>query len=482
MSALLAARSVVPTYERRAPESTLLYKILQTQWRTFEAELNAESVCDAGGLPAFVHAEFESYLRCGIAAHGFVRVRCNDCGDSRTVAFSCKRRGFCPSCIGRCMNETAAHLVDDVLPHVPVRQWVLSVPHRLRYAMAHDPALTSVVCKEFLSAVTRWIRWRLRKQKVRGLMKTGAATAIQRFDSALALNVHFHALVLDGAYSLNAAGKPQFHAVAAPDDEDVGEVAMRVYTRVAKLFDVDQDAVGVREPAMAAMAAASLRRMVATGSRRGLPIRRLKAGQTPVASLLGKTCAEVEGFNIHANVRVAANDRVGLEALCRYIARPPLSDDRLQERDDGTLSLRLKRAWSDGTTHLLLSPGELIEKLIPLIPRPRSHTMRYHGVLAPASGWRAAIVPRRQVPEDARVKQPPHKGKCCQRIPWAALLMRVFKIDVLACGRCGGRMKVLAAVFKQNAVEGILDHLGETAYAPLVAAARAPPDDQTDWL
>ena len=60
--------------------------------------------------------------------------------------------------------------------------------------------------------------------------------------------------------------------------------------------------------------------------------------------------------------------------------------------------------------------------------------------------------------------------------------MRVFKIDVLACGRCGGRMKVLAAVFKQNAVEGILDHLGETAYAPLVAAARAPPDDQTDWL
>jgi hypothetical protein len=232
---------------------------------------------------------------------------------------------------------------------------------------------------------------------------------------------------------------------------------------------------------MAAMATASLRRMVATGSRRGLPVRRLKTGQKPVTRLLGKTCAEVEGFNIHANVRVAANDRVGLEALCRYIARPPLSDDRLQARDDGTLSLRLKRAWSDGTTHLLLSPGELIEKLIPLIPRPRSHTMRYHGVLAPASGWRAAIVPRRQVPEDVKVKQRPHKGQCCQRIPWAALLMRVFKIDVLACGRCGGRMKVLSAVFDQNAVQGILGHLGEAAYAPVVSAARAPPDAPTDW-
>lgn len=373
------------------------------------------------------------------------------------------------------MNETAAHLVDDVLPHVPVRQWVLSVPHGLRYAMAHDPALTSVVCKEFLAAIAKWIRWRLRKQKVHGLLKTGAATAIQRFDSALALNVHFHALVLDGAYSLDATGKPQFHAVAAPDDEDVGEVATRVYTRVAKLLDADLDAVGAREPAMAAMTAASLRRMVATGARRGLPIRRLKSGQTPVARFWGKTCAEVEGFNIHANVRVAANDRVGLESLCRYIARPPLSDERLQERQDGTLSLRLKRPWSDGTTHLLLSPGELIEKLIPLIPRPRSHTMRYHGVLAPASGWRSAIVPRRQVCTDATGKQAPHKGKCCQRIPWAALLMRVFKIDVLSCGRCGGRMKVLAAVFNQHAVEGILKHLGEKAFAPAVLAARAPP-------
>lgn len=132
---------------------------------------------------------------------------------------------------------------------------------------------------------------------------------------------------------------------------------MRVYRRVAKLFDDDLDAIGFREPAMAAVAAASLRRMVATGSRKGLPVRRLRTGQTPTPRLLGRTCAEVEGFNVHANVRVAANDRVGLEALCRYIARPPLSDDRLQEREDGTLSLRLKRVWSDGTTHLLLSPG-----------------------------------------------------------------------------------------------------------------------------
>lgn len=73
----------------------------------------------------------------------------------------------------------------------------------------------------------------------------------------------------------------------------------------------------------------------------------------PQPRFRGRRCAEVEGFNVHANVRVAANDRRGLETLCRYIARPPLSDERLQERPDGTLSLRLKRPWSDGTTHLV---------------------------------------------------------------------------------------------------------------------------------
>ena len=82
MSASLAARSLVAIYERRTPESTLLYKVLQTHWRTFESELNADSLCDVGGLRSFVRSEFESFLRCGITAHGFVRVRCNDCADS----------------------------------------------------------------------------------------------------------------------------------------------------------------------------------------------------------------------------------------------------------------------------------------------------------------------------------------------------------------------------------------------------------------
>ncbi len=149
-----------PPHERHRPEESLLYKTLQRHWRTFQAEAEREH---EGGLPRFIVAEFEAYLRCGILAHGFLRARCQECGDSRLVAFSCKRRGFCGSCICRRMCDTAAHLVDNVLPRAPIRQWVLTVPHGLRYAMAHDPALAGAVLRAFMGAVSWTLRRRARK-------------------------------------------------------------------------------------------------------------------------------------------------------------------------------------------------------------------------------------------------------------------------------------------------------------------------------
>jgi len=98
-------------------------------------------------VPRFVERELRAYLRCGLLAHGFVRLRCSACGECRLVAFSCKGRGFCPSCVGRRMADTAAHLVDRVLPPVPVRQWVVSLPHPLRYRLAYDSALCGEVLR-----------------------------------------------------------------------------------------------------------------------------------------------------------------------------------------------------------------------------------------------------------------------------------------------------------------------------------------------
>jgi len=123
-------------YERHRPEATLLYQLVERDYPAFVAALSAHGRT----LPAYVQREFEEYLQCGRLEHGFLRVRCTACHAERLVAFSCKRRGFCPSCGARRMTETAALLVDAVLPRVPLRQWVLSVPFPLRFLFATEPA------------------------------------------------------------------------------------------------------------------------------------------------------------------------------------------------------------------------------------------------------------------------------------------------------------------------------------------------------
>ena len=86
-------------------------------------------------------------------AHGFLRIYCDVCGHGRLVAFSCKGRVFCTPCGGRRMADTAAHLVDRVLPEVPIRQWVLTLPYPLHYRCAWNARLTSEVLRCFLRSV-----------------------------------------------------------------------------------------------------------------------------------------------------------------------------------------------------------------------------------------------------------------------------------------------------------------------------------------
>jgi len=141
-------------YERHRPEETVLYQLVQEHIEAFFAQVEAET---GSGLPDFVKDEFDAFLECGVLAHGFLRLRCADCTHEKLVAFSCKRRGFCPSCGGRRMAQTAAHLVDHVIPNVPVRQWVLSLPIPLRYLFAVHPYLISPVLQVISRAISTFM-------------------------------------------------------------------------------------------------------------------------------------------------------------------------------------------------------------------------------------------------------------------------------------------------------------------------------------
>jgi hypothetical protein len=110
---------------------------------------------EGGGLPRYVERELAAYLKCGVLAHGFCRVRCQTCRDEIVVAFSCKSRGICPSCTARRMADTAAHLVTRVLPRAPYRQWVFTVPKLLRLRLARDPAWASWAGQLVVRAIGR---------------------------------------------------------------------------------------------------------------------------------------------------------------------------------------------------------------------------------------------------------------------------------------------------------------------------------------
>src|SRR5947209_5067887 len=128
-------------YEPHEPSHTVLYTVMADHLETLLASYEADP--DAQGLPAYVQRASYDYLQCGILAHGFLRLGCDTCKHERLLPFSCKRRGFCPSCAGRRMAQTAAHLVERVIPWVPTRQWVVSVPTPLRYGMAASQDLTA---------------------------------------------------------------------------------------------------------------------------------------------------------------------------------------------------------------------------------------------------------------------------------------------------------------------------------------------------
>jgi hypothetical protein len=487
----------------------------------------------------FVEREIRAYLDCGVLANGFLRVHCDDCGCDRLVAFSCKGRGFCPSCGGRRMADTAAHLVERVLPEVPIRQWVLTLPYPLRLPCAWDAKLTSAVLRAFLRAL--FAEQRRRAKWVHGVRKgqCAAVTFIQRFGSALNLTPHFHSLVLDGVYAGPAHSPGPFLPLPPPETEDVARVMAGTARRVMRLVEDRRQDGGLDneaaedDPLLVTLMAASVQSRIATGPEAGQRWRRLGDRVEPadedVAEEPPPRCVREGGMSLHADVAVPARDRKRLERLCRYVARPPIAIDRLEALPDGHLAYRMKTRWRDGTTHVLMERHELLERLAPLIPPPRAHQVRYHGLLAPCASGRDRVVPKpfpssgTEAPEPrgrGRPRPVEHSGrgdgsntfavgghepsrgplgspvpgppelraattaapcssgeqpsiKPSRRYLWADLLQRVFEVDALCCPRCGGHMRVLAAITEAEVAQRILACLALPTRAPPLASRRS---------
>jgi hypothetical protein len=389
------ARLAAP-YRPRKPTETILYGVVRDHLETFLAY--ARDTYERP-LPRYVEREFREFLRCGVFANGFVHCACDACGRELLVAFSCKRRGVCPSCAGRRMANTGAHLVDRVVPDLPLRQFVLTLPHELRMLAAFKPDVLTALSRIFVKVVFASFRKRAAREGIVGGVG-GAVTLIQRFGGSLNANLHYHVCFLDGVFTRDEAGRARFHALPPPSRSDLDAIVRRVHDRAVvwlrKRGYVDADALEERSQAGERGA---LEACATIAMQRGAFVKLLDAA--PPGETEGETrspfVAEHEGFNLHAGVHIAKGDDLGREKLLRYGARPALALDRLRRLPDGKIAYRVKYARTR-SKYRVMTAVEFLARLSALIPPPYFPLLRLHGVLGPRSAWRKDVVPKPRDP------------------------------------------------------------------------------------
>lgn len=297
-------------------------------------------------------------------------------------------------------------MVDEVLPEQPMRQWVLSFPFQLRFLFASRPAIMGQV----LGIVHRVIATHLIKKAghTHATVCTGAVTLIQRFGSALNLNIHYHMLFLDGVYVDQPDGSARFRWVKAPTTQELTQLAHTIGQRVGRFLErqglLERDAENsyltgetVDEDPMTQLLGHSITYRIAVGPQAG---RKVFSLQTLPAcdpeDQFGDTVGKVAGFSLHAGVVARAHERKKLERLCRYISRPAVSEKRLSLTPNGNVRYQLKTPYRDGTTYVIFEPLDFIARLAALVPRPRVNLTRFHGVFAPNSKHRALVTPAKR--------------------------------------------------------------------------------------
>jgi len=497
-----AAWQPIPrTYRRREPEKTAMYAVVRGQLETFldEGRRRFES---GTGYPAFVENEFLRYLNCGMLSYGFARLRCPTCGFERLVACSCKGR-LCPSCWARRAADTAADLVDRVLPEARYRQWVLTFPWELRYHLATDSAFLSQALRVFLRTITAWLRLRGRRAGMKE-GQVGALSFLQRFGGILNLNPHIHSIVTDGLFVENpdsADGQLVFCPLPPPTDQDIADLSQRLALRIGILAKRRFQEAGENFHELP-VDTLPLRTTVAEALK--TPGRRPRRGYLPdilpddTHSLSpGKDlCARVDGFSLHAARTVQPKDRAELEELCGYGLRAPFSHDRLSLEPDGRVRYRLHRPWPmpGGRTEILLQPLAFMKRLAALLPAPYQNMLRYNGVFANRSRFRDRLPPPPKRADKSGSTLPPKPEtipgseisgivtnpppasavplRRRTRLGWAQLLRRVFDISALTCPHCSTPLVVLAFLTDPVVIRKILVHLNLPAVPPTIEPSR----------
>jgi hypothetical protein len=318
------------------------------------------------------------------------------------------------------MVATATHLVEDVIPHVKTRQWVISFPFSIRWILlqhVHHQKILQIVFDEIQKTVIS-----NSSAQAPFSAQVGAISFFQNFGATLNLHPHFHIIVTDGVFS-KSEQTLQFWPVII-EEADIKGTEKNICLRVLHYL-------------------------------------RKKKVLTPLEE--GKILAkENSGFSLDGSVHLESWDRCGLERLLRYCCRPSFASENLRW-DGKRVTYNLPKPNHKGQTSIRLDPVEFIDRIATLIPIPHRHRRHYFGAFAPHSPLRKLLAlnakhrPEHFVP--SLLQQIADKTRKAS-LEWAALIARIYESDPLICSRCGGRVKILGFVTHRVEILRILQGMG----------------------
>ena len=428
-------------YRPRKPQESPLYKVVSQYFDEFERVYPERFEKTYGFWRPVIRVSIEKYLKCGDLKEGFARVHCPDCGTDFWIPFSCKCRNFCPSCDKKRAIILGLRLTEDIVEQVPHRQWVFTIPKRLRIFVRFDRTLLGKMCTVAYETVREIFAHAVGDND--GV--AGMIAVPQSFGDLLNFHSHTHAIISEGCFL------PSGHFVPITDID---------ITTVVTLWQEKIFALLLAENKITPDVVQNMRQW------------------------------EHSGFSIDTSVRLEAGDTDGIQRVSEYIARSPLSlgrvvaltDDgsviyRATQSDCFTFPLPVDELLTAGTSRnfQIFSPLEFLAELTQHIPNKGDHMIHYYGYYSNKNrGMRLkkAAVSCGNPPTE---EKPLWEFQKKLRSTWAVLIKCVFEVNPLCCPKCGGSMKIIALIdHRQEAViQKILKHCGLWNNPPPVI--RVPP-------
>ena len=398
-------------YRKRLPEHTLFYRVFFYYFERFLREYEDRFEKEYGYFRPVIQDVVEKYLDCGNPMCGFARIRCPDCGEERLLMFSCKTRGFCPSCHAKRREEWGDWMREELLLDVPHRQVVFTVPKMLRLFFRFKRKLLNDLC---LSAVRTLVKFFHTATDLE--LMPGVVAVIQTFGDRINFHPHIHVLVTEGGTAPDGA----FHRVCRFHDEVIQEI----FTH--EVFS--------------------------------LLLRKKLIGLSLVQKILRW---HHTGFNVHSKVRAASKREA--ERVGKYMIRPLLSLKKLFfDETAGKVRYQYSRHGSQEESMDYL---EFIARVTSHIPDKGQVMVCYYGLYSNAhrGKMRKAGALSFHPPIIEGEYHIPSRG-------WAEMIRKVYEVDPLRCPSCGGQMRIISFIEEPKIIDRIIGHLKLT-----FEAERPPP-------